>query len=293
MAMRLTKVDPATAKEYVTKVTGNTMQSNDDNAIVQHQDGSDITRNKDTWEINGQDSADLKLCDVYVDFLRNNNDPRLPVISWIYATKDSKPEDQLGLPQGYIVGGLNPQYDITKTPGYDPVLGMQRYSRLSKIILTNDAPNLVLTYAESEFLLADAAKRWGIGDAKLHYDNGVLAAITQMGVYGDNAVIKEADAQKYLDAHEYNDADGLNQINTQFWASMIMNEYEAWNNWRRTGYPVLNPTNYPGNITGATIPRRLEYPSGEKISNPDSYKAAVADLPGGDELTSRIWWDMK
>ncbi len=293
MAMRLTKVDAATAKEYVTKVAGNTMQSNDDNAIVQHQDGSDITRNKDTWEINGQDSADLKLCDVYVDFLRNNNDPRLPVISWIYATKDSKPQDQLGLPQGFIVGGLNPLYDITKHPGYDPVLGMQRYSRLSKIILTNDAPNLVLTYAESEFLLADAAKRWGIGDAKLHYDNGVLAAITQMGVYGDDAVIKDADAQKYLDAHEYNDADGLNQINTQFWASMIMNEYEAWNNWRRTGYPVLKPTNYPGNITGATIPRRLEYPSGQKISNPDSYKVAVANLPGGDELTSRMWWDVK
>ena len=42
---------------------------------------------------------------------------------------------------------------------------MQRYSRLSKIILTNDAPNFVLTYAESEFLLADAAKRWGVRQA--------------------------------------------------------------------------------------------------------------------------------
>ena len=69
-------------------------------------------------------------------------------------------------------------------------LGMQGYSRLSDIILNNDAPNLVLTYAESEFLLADAAKRWGIGDAKTHYDNGVLAAITQLAAYGDDAVIK-------------------------------------------------------------------------------------------------------
>ena len=46
------------------------MQSNDDNAIVQHQDGNDLTRNKDTWEINGQDSADLKLCSTYINFLK-------------------------------------------------------------------------------------------------------------------------------------------------------------------------------------------------------------------------------
>ena len=296
MAMRLTKVDPQTAQQYVTKVQGKTFQSNADNAIVEHQDGADITRNKDTWEINGQDSADLKLCSTYINFLKDSNDPRLPIISWIYATKDSKPQDQLGLPPGYIVGGTNAQFDITKHPelGYNAdSLGMQRYSRLSNIILTNDAPNFVVTYAESEFLLADAAKRWGIGDAKTHYNNGVLAALSQLAAYGDDAVISEADAKAYLDAHPYNDADALNQINTQYWACEIMNEYEAWINWRRTGYPVLTPTDYTGNITNGTIPRRLEYPSSQKISNPDSYNEAVARMQGGDELTTRMWIDPK
>ncbi|MEP6684598.1 MAG: SusD/RagB family nutrient-binding outer membrane lipoprotein [Parafilimonas sp.] len=297
MAMRLTKVDAATAQEYVNKVEGNTFGSNDDNAIVQHQDGTDLTRNKDTWEINGQDSADLKLCTTYIDFLKNNNDPRLAKISWIFATKDYKPEDQLGLPPGYVIGGLNAQFDITKTTGLGynaDSLGMQRYSRLSNIILTNDAPNFVLTYAESEFLLADAAKRWGVGgDAETHYNNGVLAAITQLAAYGDDAAISEDDAQTYLDAHPYNNADALNQINTQYWACEIMNEYEAWINWRRTGYPILTPTNYPGNITKGNIPRRLQYPAGQKISNTDSYNAAVANLPGGDELTGRMWIDPK
>ncbi|MBV9961386.1 MAG: SusD/RagB family nutrient-binding outer membrane lipoprotein [Parafilimonas sp.] len=296
MAMRLTKVDPQTAQQYVNKVQGKTFQSNDDNAIVQHQDGADITRNKDTWEINGQDSADLKLCSTYIDFLKSNNDPRLPIISWIYATKDSKPEDQLGLPPGYIIGGTVDSINITKHPelGYNAdSLGMQRYSRLSDIILTNDAPNFVLTYAESEFLLADAAKRWGIGDAETHYNNGVVAALTQMAVYGEKAVISETDAQAYLNVHPYNNADALNQINTQYWACEIMNEYEAWINWRRTGYPVLTPTNYPGNITSGTIPRRLEYPASQKISNPDNYNAAIARLQGGDVLTSRMWIDPK
>ena len=106
-------------------------------------------------------------------------------------------------------------------------------------------------------------------------------------------LLKQSDAQAYLDAHPYNDANALNQINTQFWACTIMNEYEAWTNWRRTGYPVLTPTNYPANITNGTIPRRLEYPASQKISNTDSYNTAVARLPGGDELTSRMWWDTK
>ena len=45
-------------------------------------------------------------------------------------------------------------------------------------------------------------------------------------------LLQRSDAQEYLDAHPYNDADALNQINTQFWACTIMNEYEAWMNWR-------------------------------------------------------------
>ena len=290
MAMRLTKVDPTTAQDYVKKVEGQTMQSNDDNAIVQHQAGNNVTQNRDAWSIYGQDSADLKLCSTYISFLKDNADPRLPVVSWIFATGDRDPGSQIGLPPGYIVGGNRPGLDITKRPDF-PSAGMQGYSRLSDIILNNEAPDLVLTYAESEFLLADAAKRWGIGNAELHYNNGVRAAITQLAVYGDAAAISDNDAQAYLAAHPYNDTEGLNEINTQFWACTIMNEYEAWNNWRRTGYPVLTPTNYTGNVTGGTIPRRLEYPPSQKITNAANYNAAIANLKGGDQLTSRMWWD--
>lgn len=293
MAMRLTKIDAATAQQYVTKVDGKTMLSNDDNAIVQHEDGSNLTINKDSWEINGQDSADLKLCSTYINFLKENDDPRLPVIAWIFATEDSDPADQLGLPPGYRNGGNVDSLNITKRPDFPKPLGLQGYSRLSEIILDPNAPNFIITYAETEFLLADAKKRWGIGNqsAEMHYNNGVLAAITQLAAYGDAGAISDDDAQAYLDAHPYNDADGLDQINTQYWACTIMDEYEAWSNWRRTGYPTLTPTKYPGNATGGTIPRRLPYPSGEKFSNGVNYDAAVARLKGGDKLTSRIWWD--
>jgi hypothetical protein len=292
MAMRLTKVDPATAQMYVNKVIGQTMQSNDDNAIVQHEVG-ELTQNRDSWSILLEDSTDLKLCSTFINNMKSNHDPRLPIISWIYATKDTSSAHQQGLPPGYIIGGTNPAIDITKTPDY-PALGMEGYSRLSSNMLSLTAPNLILTYAESEFLLADASKRWGIGgDAQTHYNNGVLAAIEQLSAYGKAATISTTLAQKYLTAHAYNDGDALEQINTQFWLCTIMNEYEAWSNWRRTGYPQLTPTDYPGNVTNGTIPRRMEYPITQKFTNLANYNAAVARLAGGDALTTRVWWDSK
>jgi hypothetical protein len=289
MGMRLTKVDPAQAQAIVQKVAGKTMQSNADNAIVQHQLGN-VTQNRDAWSILQQDSTDLKLCKTYIDMMQANNDPRLHIMATIYAKNDTTAASQLGLPPGYRLGGLKPEFDITKRADY-PAAGMQGYSRLNNIILSYTAPNLILTYSESEFLLADAAKRWGGSDAALHYKNGVIAALTQLAAFGDGAVISDGAATKYYNAHPYNDADGLNQINTQFWLCTVMNEYEAWSNWRRTGLPVLVPTNYPNNVTNGTIPRRMEYPQSQKITNKDNYAAAVKNLTGGDKLTSRMWWD--
>jgi hypothetical protein len=299
IAMRLTKVDPATAQSYVTKVQNQTMTSNSDNAVFEHELGSE-TQNRDSWSIIGEDSTDLKLCNVYIDSLQKNHDPRLHVMAVIFSTNDSTSVDQLGLPQGYVLGGSNPLLNITKTKTYPKKLGMEGYSRFSNTILSYTAPNLILTYAETELLLADAAKRWGIGgDPAVHYKNGLVAAITQLSVYGDDATISEANAEAYAAAHPYNDAIGLSQINTQYWLCTILDEYEAWSNWRRTsniatnpnGYPALTPTVYPGNVTKGTIPRRLEYPASEKVTNSASYNAAVARLTGGDMLTSRVWWD--
>ena len=71
----------------------------------------------------------------------------------------------------------------------------------------------------------------------------------------------------------------------------MMDFYESWSNWRRTGYTVLVPVNYPGNATNGTIPRRFPYPLVEAANNPTNYTAAHNAVPGGDLLTGRVWWD--
>jgi len=300
MAMRLTKLpDQASLmNSYIAKVQGLTMQSNADNAIVQHELGSE-TQNRDSWSIIGEDSTDLKLDSTYVSLMKRNKDPRLHIISVIYAKNDSTSADQLGMPQGKILGGTNPALDIRQTtnPRF-PKTGIPGYSRFSNTFLSYTAPNLIVTYSETEFLLADAAERSGDNaGAAAHYKNGIIAAVGQLAPYGPDGVVSDAEASGYYDdfikAHPFSTDKNtaLNQINTQYWLCTIMDEYEAWANWRRTGYPVLVPTNYPGNVTGGTIPRRLEYPASEKVTNGASYNAAVARLTGGDLLTSRMWWD--
>ncbi len=311
MAMRLTKVDPATAQKYVTQVVGKTMQSNNDNAIVQHVlSANSLTSNQDAAQIFSQDSTDIRLSSTIVSNMKKMNDPRLPVVAWIAygldgngnfpGTTDNTSADQIGLPSGYIIGGLNPKVNLDSVfQGSIPPEGLGGYSRISDNLLSISAPSLILTYAETEFLLADAAQRWGVGgNAATHYSNGVLAAITQLSAYGSAATISTGDANIYLNAHPYNAATGLSQINTQYWLCTLMDEYETWANWRRTsnaanpnGYPALTPTNYPGNVSNGTIPRRLTYPPSQKVTNLANYNSAVAGLTGGDKITSRVWWD--
>jgi len=96
----------------------------------------------------------------------------------------------------------------------------------------------------------------------------------------------------YLAAHPYDAANALQQINTQYWIATFMDGYEAWANWRRSGYPALTPVaNYPGNVTNGTIPRRFTYPLTEAGVNAANYSAAASGMTGGDKMTSRMWWD--
>ena len=318
IAMRLSKVDPTTAQTWVKSVIGKTMQSNDDNAIVQHIIGS-VYQNRDAWVILQEDSTDIRLSDTFINSMRNNsnpklNDPRLSNIAWLYPSGDTTSANQLGMPRGFIFGGTNPAFDITKItkPVPYPSNGLDGYSTFNPIVLSLTSPTLVLTYAETELLLADADTRWPgvLGDPTTpteHYTNGVTGAITQYQVYSGSNVTA-AQAAGYLAQHKLNTAvqdSALNRINTEYWKCTFLDEYETWANWRRTsttantasngasGYPALVPTNYPGNFTKGTIPRRMQYPADQQFSNLANYKTAVARLTdGGDVQTARMWWDV-
>lgn len=292
--MRLTKVDPEKAKTIVAKVLDKTMQSNADIAKVIHTSGDDrVTANRLSQCFGFSDfNDDVRYSKTFIDFLRSNADPRLGVLAMVLngTVEIRELNKQKGMSNGY--DRLPGQNNIDKAPGHTAGTGAKEYSRPSSLLIKQTSPTLVFTYALSELLLADAAQRWGVGgNAETHYNNGVKAAMQQYSLFDSEAAVSDAAVAAYLTAHPYDPAKGLEMINKQIWAATLFDGYEAWSNWRRTDFPVLTPVDYPNNATSGTIPRRFTYPTREAGTNPVNYKAARAGVPGGDKMTSRVWWD--
>jgi hypothetical protein len=305
LAMRLTKVDEATAKTYVQKVVGKTMIDNKDNAFLAHDAaGARVTQNRNSQVLlgdGGQENYYVKWSKTFIDFLKNTNDPRLEkvAVTKLYLDEgkknqnpsyDTNPNVQKGMPNGKDLSGLAGR-DVRQDASFT---SFPDYSSPNPAMIKQNGVTFILTYAESELLLAEAAQRWGIaGTAADHYKSGVKAAITFLDQYDASLAITENVAEAYVNAHPYNAANGLEMINNQYWAhtNTMLDFYETWANWRRSGFPTLVPIVYPGNATNGTIPRRFPYPVEEGAKNGVNYKEASAAVPGGDKLTGRVWWD--
>lgn len=299
LGMRLSKVDAGLAQQWVAKaLAGGVFQTLDDQAKLDHAVGPEgINRNPTASQLlseeikDGGNTSNSKLSRTLIDFLRNNADPRLRVIARKQNSGDNNPVNQKGLPNGYD------NTTITSYPGWTQLAD---YSDPNTLTFARwDAPSVLISTAEVKFLQAEAVIRgWGTGNAQTLYDEGVTLAMQMLNLYipagSSVANITNAEITAYLVAHPFNvagtNAQKLEQIHTQLWASLFFNAIEAFANWRRTGYPVLTPVNYPGNITNGTIPRRLRYPEAEAVNNAANYQAALAQQ-GADEFTTKVWWD--
>jgi hypothetical protein len=315
VAMRLTKVDPATAKAWTEKAAaGGVFASIDDNARFMGDPNSARSNYFGVLQT-ADDFRELRWSKTFIDALKAANDPRLSAVAEVPADGAANNANQtlagnnaaaiqMGLPNGYdLTGG---PFDIRSALGYPGPTGtganqapLGRYSRPRiSVYLKQNGTLMVLTYAETELLLAEAkARGWNVpGTAAEHYHNGVVAAMTSLAQMDASAAIPAATATAFATANPLNTTSleaSLEMINRQYWLATgtMFNFLETWHNWRRTGYPQLTPVNFPGNITNGQIPRRMVYLQTEIINNKTSYTEAVSRLQGGDELVSRVWWD--
>jgi hypothetical protein len=85
-------------------------------------------------------------------------------------------------------------------------------------------------------------------------------------------------------------ANKFEAIGTQKWIALYLQGVEAWSEFRRTGYPDLQPAPDPLNESGE-IPVRQGYPTSERDINSENYDAGVALLGGPDGLDTKLWWD--
>lgn len=317
IAMRLIKVDPAMAKTWAEKAyAGGVMSGIQDDVSLRGSQSTGYTNPNSRALATAGDYYQVRWSKTLIDFLQSTNDPRLGVIAEVpqaglaannnmSLSGDNTPAIQRGMPNGFdLDGGLT---DISRAPGYPGGTGtggdfapIGRYSRPRTAVYTdlNNAVS-IMTYAESELLLAEAAARgWSVGPtAAVHYANGVAAGIQSLAAINSNATISAATATAYATANPLNTSSltaSLKMINEQYWATTgtLMNFAEAWSNWRRSGFPVLTPVVYVGNFSGGVIPRRQIYSTDEVGTNFENYKIGVSGLtPAVDGFASRVWWD--
>lgn len=142
-----------------------------------------------------------------------------------------------------------------------------------------------LTAWETHFLLAEAAERNLISaDAKALYDLGVAQAFEYWQTSLPNDYLNTGAA-----AYGNNGADKIEQIITQKWLANIVNGYEGWIDYRRTGYPALKTIS--ASLNNDLIPVRMPYPTEEAALNVSNYSAAAA-ATDNNSINSRVWWDV-
>ncbi len=296
-AMRLSKVNPAKAAEYVGRaVSGGVMQSNEDNAVLYHNENFP---NPVGNQLNGGQSGFFYMAEDFVEYLKTNNDPRLASIAVRYVGASSgvdhnetnanrSPEVQIGMPLGYD------NTTVSEAVERDNLVSLYDYSQLDRTRMGDaQAPTYFVTYAQTQLLLAEAVVRnWTSGDAASLFQNGIRAHMEQLSDYGDATAIEESEINSYLQANPWEVDQAMEQINTQYWVASFLNGPEAWANFRRSGYPLLTPNPFPGSdLQSEDFIRRLTYPDGELNVNDDNVQQAIS-RQGPDILDTRVWWDV-
>lgn len=276
LGLRMSKVDPGASESWVKKaIAGGVMTDLNDIAKIEHENGGVESPIGYSFELD----KFMRMSDTFVSWLQDHGDPRLDLLSWVES----------GAPHQGLPNGLDPTTLVTQGPAGGNLLD---YSQVDPALVQRDSPSMLITYAEVELMLAEAALRgWYNGDAAAHYNKGVRAAMENWSFYGV-ATPSTAEVDAYLLANPFVAANGMEMIGEQYWVATFLNPWEGYSNWRRVEYPVLTPVNYTGNATGGTIPRRMKYPLVEFTVNPDNVNAAIANQ-GPNTYTTRVWWDVQ
>ena len=297
-AMRLSKVAPSTSQTYVAKaIAGGMMQSNTDNAKLLR---TPEYVNPIGSEISGNEKANYYAQKDFVELLKSTNDPRIG--SWLHrfvgaqnatqqtaALRTKDPSLVKGIPLGYN------DVTIATTFAAEGVVSLYDYSQFDwQVVFTNTSPQWFCTYSQTQLLLAEAIIRgWATGDAATAYSNAIKADLERMAEFGTQAAIPAATVTTYVAANPLVIGNELEMIGEQYWVVSIPNGFEAWSNFRRTGFPQLSPNPYPASEIPGEFIRRHVYPDRESDSNKSNMDAAVANQGGtaNTKMNGRVWWD--
>lgn len=271
-------------------------ESNADNALMNFPGSNERSSWPKNTVFDGTDGSDfrrIRPAETLVEALREREDPRIGV--WFaeveiptrisdehphneivdgvrYLHADQVDESQVNTNPDYV--GIPTQmttpsgYNLNPTPGQtsnNPFVSYlnDRYRAASGPLLNAR----LMTYAELNFLLAEAAHKGWLSDAEGYYNAGVRASLEEWEVGGQ--------ADTYLNQQTVAYDGSLERIMKQKWIASWTATQEAWFDYRRTGLPELE--------TGVAAPRealplRFQYGSNELNFNPENVNAAIERL---------------
>lgn len=267
MALRLSEVNAQLAQqEFNDALSDGVMTSNDDSFVFQHLANADnenywydqvVRTSRDWWA----------LSEGLVGLMQPVDDPRLSLYGNLPRAAGAT--EYVGLPFG--------------TPEEGIVL--ENYSLLGSDMYEQDAPVYLVTYPQVLFAKAEAAARgWTGEDAESNYNAAVENSMLQWT--GSTNGVSEFLAQPEV---AFDAANAIERISTQRYVHLFLHGFEAWAEYRRTGYPdiMVSPL-------GRDVPLRQSYTSDEALNNTTNYEDAIERQFGGENtLYGRLWWDVE
>lgn len=263
------------------------ISSNADNAqiVFVDQAGSRYT------EFNSSSyGSGMYMASTFIDLLKERQDPRLFIYSGI--TKNAK---EAGLP----INDFNAYNGGNPIAPYNDVNILASEGKVSKVNLRyskdpTTEPHNLLSYAEVEFILAEAALRgWITTDAKAHYENAIKASFNFYNTYakGYESYVTAQNAETYMAGNlvNFDNANTFDEklafiITQKYFTSFLQGGWRMYFDHLRTGYP-----SFPY-LTGATPPTRWMYPQDEYKRNSENVAAAIKEQFSKDGIREIPWW---
>lgn len=274
-ALRLSEVDPQyAATEFANAINDGVIT---EDVMYPYMEEAN---NQNPWYGRFQTRTDYAIHERIADYMKEQEDYRITVYA-NPAPSASNNDDEVtfdeivGMPFMENAGDV-PNSEIS-FPGAaigagGPAVGQQ------------GAPLPIITTSEMYFAMAEAAQRgWISGDAADYYYSGIEASWRQWSVFTDDRFANFISKGEI----EYNSSDWKEKIGNQKWVALFPHGYEGWSEWRRLGYPELEPNPYGL----GEIPVRFTYPTSEATINTERYEAAIAEQ-GEDSQYNPVWWDV-
>lgn len=299
MALRISFVNPEKAKtEAMAAVAGGVMENPEDDAFME----AGVTHRNYLAYISAWN--EFRMSANFESLFKGYNDPRMPLYFSPAVADGEFRGGRAGLVPGEQTVGFN-RYDWLSDlgPFYRP-----------GIMYTS--PQNIMYAAESYFLRAEGAlNHWDMGGtAEELYNKGIEASMKSWGITNQTTIdnytagtglpIAPAPESGWGTPPLTNipvkfssiEEEQREQIGTQKWIALFPGDMEAWAEMRRTGYPKMYPLIHSDNedMPADKMIRRIVFPDRARQTNGKAVEAAVQLLgPGGDKVSTRLWWDVK